>query len=256
MLRLGRIAACVAVAVALTACGGGNKNVVTDNPKAALAAASQRTAKSHTVKMTLSAKTSSVAVVDAKGAYDFDKSTGRFTMTGALISSIDMIITPDKVYVSTPKGPKKWAGLTQADLDKSGSGSFLSAIRSQVDPRETLRNLGTSTKNVRVIDEVKVDGVQTTHLGGDVDLSEAAIAKAPADQQASLRQARQSVGADSYPIQVWLDQAGRGRQLVYELTTGDAAQRATTTVELHLYDFGKDPGIEIPKPADVQAGLN
>jgi hypothetical protein len=256
MIRLGRVAACVALGVALTACSGGNKVSVTDNPKAALTAASERTAKAHTVKMNLTASTSNVPIVDGTGAYDFDKKTGRFTLKGALISSIDLVITPDKTFVRTPKGPKAWASLTQADIDKSGSGGLLSSIRSQVDPRATLANLGQTTKNVTVVGQEKVDGVKTTHLRGEVDVSEAAIAKAPKDQQDSLRQARQAIGTDSYPIQVWLDDAGRVRRVSYELTAGQAAQRATTTVELHLYDFGKDPGIEIPKPADVQAGLN
>jgi hypothetical protein len=255
MFKLRRVAAVVAVGVALTACSGDGKVSVTKNPQGALEAASARTAGAHTVKMSLTAKTSTVPVVDATGAYDFDKKTGRFTLTGALISSIDLVITPAKIYVRTPKAEKPWASLSQSDLDKSSGGGLLSTLRSQIDPRETLRNLGTTT-NVTVIGDEKVDDVPTTHLRGDVDVSEAAIAKAPKAQRTSLRQAHDAIGADSYPIQVWLDADGRVRRLTYELTAGAGAQRATTTVELHLFDFGKDPGIVIPAPADVHQGLS
>jgi hypothetical protein len=255
MLPLRRVAAVVTLAVALTACSNGNKNVVTDNPQAALSVAAKRTAEGGSVKMKLSAKTGTLAILDGTGAYDFKRETGRFTVTGALIRSLNLIITTDKVYVETPNKPKKWAALTDADLANSPQAGFLSSIRSQVDPRENLRNLGQTTTNVRVIGEEEINGAKATHLRGDVDLSEEAIAKAPADMRADLRKAREAANADSYPIEVWLDDDGRVRRLTYSLTAGAGAQAASTTVTLDLFDFGKDPGIVIPKASDVQNGL-
>lgn len=253
MPRLARYA--LVLTLVFAACSSGDKNVVSENPQAALSVAARRTAAGDSVKMAFEAKTSGISIATGTGAYDFKHKTGRFKLSGALLSSIDLVLTPDKVYVKTPKGPKKWAGVTEADL-QSGSGGFLSSIRSQLDPRESLRNLGQTTKNVRVVGEEKVRGVATTHVRGDVDLSDAAIAKAAPDTQESLRQARQSIGAESYPIEVWMDHDGRVRKLVYSLSVNQGGQTSTTTVLLELFDFGKDPGIVIPKPSDVKEGLN
>jgi hypothetical protein len=253
MLVLRRLAVIVAVAVTLAACGK-DKATISENPQAALGVAAKRTADGKTVQMTLDATAGSIKVVTGTGAYDFKSSTGRFKLSGALLSDFDVVITPDKLYVATPNGPKKWRGLTQEELDKAGSGTILASLRSDIDPRETLRNLGTTTKNVQVVGEEKVRDTNTTHLRGDVDLSDEAIAKAPKDQQQSLRDSRDSLQAQSYPIDVWLDKQGRVRRLAYAVTAGEGAQRATTTVQFELFDFGKDPGIVIPNPADVQNG--
>jgi hypothetical protein len=255
MLVFRRLAVVVALAVTLVACSK-DKTTVTDNPQAALGVAAKRTADGKTVQMSLDATTGGIKVVTGTGAYDFTNSTGRFKLSGALLSDFDLVITPDKLYVATPNGPKKWRALTQEDLSKAGSGSVLASIRTQIDPRETLRNLGTTTKNVQVVGEEKVRGTNTTHVRGDVDLSDEAIAKAPEDQRQSLRDARESIQAQSYPIDVWLDNSGRVRRLAYAVTAGDGAQRATTTVQFELFDFGKDAGIVIPKPADVKEGVD
>jgi hypothetical protein len=254
MLAFRRLALVLAVAVVLAACGN-DKPAVTENPAAALRVAAKRTAEGKTVQMSLDATTGSIKVVTGTGAYDFRNSTGRFKLSGALLSDFDVVITPDKLYVKTPNSEKPWRGLSDADLDKAGQGTVLASLRTQIDPRETLGNLGTTTKNVQVIGSEKVRGTNTTHIRGDVDLSDEAIAKAPADQRQSLRDARESIAADSYPIDVWLDKDGRVRRLAYAVTAGEAAQRATTTVQFELFDFGKDPGIVIPKASEVKEGV-
>ena len=255
MLVLRRVVAVVAVALTLVACGG-NKNNIASDPAGALKVAASKTTAGDSVKMELAAKTGSIAVATGTGAYDFKTQTGRFTLTGALIATFDLVITPGKLYIKTPNAPKPWAAVTEAEMAQSPSAGFLSTIRSQIDPRETLRNLGDTTKNVRVVGTEKVRDADTTHIRADVDLSDAAIAKAPANMQDSLRQARQSIQADSYPIEVWLDKDGRVRKLVYSLTVNQNGQASTTTVELAFYDFGKDPGIVIPKASDVKEGLS
>jgi LppX/LprAFG-like lipoprotein len=256
MLALRRIVTVVAISCALVACGSAKKSAVSDNPAAALSVAAKRTSQDGSVKIDLTANTGTLSIASGSGAYDFKHKTGRFTLNAALLSNVDMVITEDKIYVKTPKAAKAWASLTQADLDKSQGGGFLSSIRSQIDPRETLKNLGATTKNAKVAGTEKVRDVATTHVHADVDLSDAAIAKAPADVQDSLRKARQSIQTDSYPIDVWMDKDGRVRRLAYSITAVQNGQSSTTTVQLEFYDFGKDPGIVIPKPSEVQPGGN
>jgi hypothetical protein len=267
MLRFGRALGLVALVVAFvggTACsGGGGGDLASSNPSAALAAASRNTSKTGSVAMSFSASlggSKGMSVASGTGAYDFKHESGRFKFDVALGSSIEMVLTADKLYIKQPKvAPvnKAWRGITQEQLaqDPSRAG-FLGQLRGQVDPRSSLRNLGTSVKDVHKVAKEKVRGTDTTHIAGTVDLSEAAIAAAPKDAQAGMRQAREAVGADGYPVDVWLDADGRVRRIQYDLAVGTGAARAVTTVRLDLYDFGKDAAIVIPDASDVQEGLD
>lgn len=266
MLRLQRgvgLVALVFLLAAPTACSGGNGNLASSNPKAALAAAYGHTAAANSVKLSFSASFvgGGMSVAKGDGAYDFKNDRGRFKLSVVLGSSIEMVITADKLYLRQPAtqpGDKPWVAVTQDDLAEAGSGAgFLGQLRGQVDPRAALRNLGTSVKDVKKAGTAKIRGADTTHLTGTVDLSDAAIAEAPEDQRASMRQARDAIGSDGYPIGVWLDDDGRVRRLEYEMSVATGVGGpATTTVRLDLFAFGDDAGVVIPDAADVKEGLD
>ncbi len=266
MLRFQRavgLVALVFVFVAATACGGDGGDEASKNPKAALAAASRRTAEAGSVKMTFNARlggAKGASVASGDGAYDFTKDQGRFKLSVAFSSTVELLITPDRLYLKQPKTQptdKTWRSVSQEELARDPStAGFLSQLRGQIDPRAQLRNLGNNVTGVRKAGELKIRGVDTTKISGTVDLSEDAIAKAPAEQQDSLRQARQSLGTEGYPIDVWLDKDGRVRRLEYQIKVGTQAVGSTgATVRLDLFDFGEDTGVVLPDPADVQEGL-
>jgi hypothetical protein len=256
--------ALVFVLVAATACGGKSGDLASKNPKAALAAASRRTAEPGTVKMAFSARlggNTGMSVAKGDGAYDFKKEQGRFKLSVALGSTVELIITADKLYLKQPQAlptGETWVSATQEELAQNPStAGFLGQLRGQIDPRAQLRNLGANVTGVKKAGKAKIRGTDTTHVSGTVDLSEAAIAKAPSEEQDSLRQARQSLGTEGYPIDVWLDKDGRVRRLEYQIRVGTGAARsAATTVRLDLFDFGEDAGVVLPDPADVKEGLD
>jgi hypothetical protein len=250
-----------ALALVGGACGGGDKSsdLATKDPKAAMKAAATRTAEAKTVRLALTATSATkVKVLSGSGSYDFTNERGRFTLKTTLGSGADMLITPTDVYIKVPKKAKptdpSWIKLTEADItaaSEGGSGQFIQSIRKQVDPRTTLTALGTSVPDLTKIGEATIRGTKTTHLRGKVDLSDKAIAAAPASQQEGLRAAQKVFGADGYPVDVWLDSDGRVRRVQYEVTSGEGAAKSTTTVKLDLYDFGKAPTIELPAASDV-----
>jgi hypothetical protein len=268
MFRLQRAIGVVALAVVLVAAsacsGGGDKDLASSNPKAALAAAARETAKDGTVKMSFAASlgaSGGLSVAEGDGAYDFKTDRGRFKLAIALGQTIELVLTKDKLYLKQPAtqpSDKTWRSATLDELAANSSTSgFLGQLRGQVDPRDMLRNLGTTVRDAKKIGTQKVRGVDTTHISGTVDLTDEAIAKAPKNQQDALRQSRQAVGSDSYPIDVWLDKEGRVRRVEYQLAvgTGAAGSSAKTTVRLDLFGFGEDAGIVIPDPADVEEGF-
>jgi hypothetical protein len=262
-----RVAALVfALSVTVAACSSnGGANLAEKNPKAAMAAASRQTVSAKTVHLSLTAQTDKgIKVLDGSGAYDFPTSTGRFTLKTALGAGADMVTTSNVIYLKSGQAAgatQQWLSFTKAEVATAqaaanGRATFLASIRTQVDPRSTLDALGSNVPNLRKIGTAKIRGTATTHVAGRVDLSDKAIAAAPASRRASMRAARTTVGSDGYPVDVWLDRHGRVCRVQYVLTSGAAPNVVSTTVKLDLYDFGKPSGITVPAAAEVTDGAS
>ncbi len=249
------------------ACSDNGVDLAAKNPKAAMAAASKRTVNAKTVRLALSAKTQTgVSVVSGRGAYEFGGKRGRFTLSTASGTGVDVIITPATMYVKVPNTTadgKPYVSLTDADLATAAASTnaptvqlaqLLNQTRSQVDPRSTLDALGENVPRLKRVGAQKIRGAATTHFTGRVDLSDKALAAAPESKKAALQAARNTFGPDGYPVEVWLDNDGRVRRVQYALVSGTGAQQTSTTVRLDLYGFGDDSGIVIPNAADVGDG--
>lgn len=251
----------VALGLTGTACGADNSStdLATKDPQAAMAAASERTAEAKSVRLALSATSSTgVKVLSGTGSYDFVTDRGRFTLQTALGAGADMLITATDVFLKNPQaqqaGAKPWIRLSEADLAASraaGSAQFIDSIRRQVDPRSTLDALGANVPDLKKVGEQTLRGTKTTQLRGQVDLSDEAIAAAPAAQQEGLRSAQRVFGSDGYPVDVWLDGDGRVRRVQYDVSSGEGDAKTATTVKLDLYDFGEAPAIQLPADSDV-----
>lgn len=267
-----RVIGSFALVVALSCLGAAcstddGAKLAAKDPKAAMAAASRNTVNAKTVKLSLSATTKTgVSVISGDGAYEFKTNRGRFNLTTVSGTGVDIVITPQTVYVKVPNKTaegKTFVRLTEADLTAAAASTnagtvqlaqLLNQTRSQVDPRSTLDALGDNVPNLRKVGEQKIRGVATTHFRGRVDLSDKAIAAAPESKKAALQAARNSFGPAGYPVEVWLDKDGRVRRVQYALTAGTGAQQQSTTVRLDLYGFGAKSGIVIPSAAEVGDG--
>lgn len=228
-----------------------------------MARASERTAAAKTVKFKLTAKSSTgVAVVDGNGAYDFTKDQGKFTLNTAVGQGGEMLLTADALYLAVPperNNGLKWARLSnEAMKSAAASGNAqvgaLDQLRKQIDPRETLDELGLDLPNLKKTGSETIRDEKTTHLAGRVDLSDAAIAKAPADRREGLKAAQTAFGKAGYPIDVWFDKDGRVRRVRYAVPQGTGAEKTTTTITLEFFDFGKATGIAIPTTAEASDG--
>lgn len=262
MHRLRLLVGSVALGVALTgaACSSGTGDAASKNPAAAIKAASAKTTSSGTVKLALTAKDkTNKTVLSGDGAYDFDKNQGRFTLTTQVGAAADMVITPAELYLKLPQqntASKPWVGVTTKATGTTSQveatvRNYLDSVRTQIDPRTTLDALAVNVTSLKQVGTQTVRGTPTTHLAGHVDLSDAAIKKAPARQRASLRDARKAFGSDGYPVDVWFDHQGRVRRVQYVLATGTGVKATSTTVRLDLFDFGKPAGITVPDPSQV-----
>lgn len=255
--RIGSLALVGALALGACSSGGDGADLAAEDPKAAMAAAAKRTAEAKTVKLSMAATLGNgFTVASGTGAYDFENQLGRFSLKTTIGGNADMVITEDTLYLKAPQpGPdgKPWVALTDAALS-SGQGGYLSQLRGQIDPRSTLKVIGANVPDLRKVGTQTIRGTKTTHLAGRVDLSDAAIAKAPVSARADLKKSQEAFGADGYPIDVWFDRDGRVRRIQYEIDTETGAQKVTSKIRLDLFDFGHDAKIAVPKASEVRDG--
>jgi hypothetical protein len=260
MRKIRRTVLVVACALALAGCssggggdGGGSVDVA-KNPTAAMKAAAKRTADADSVQMTLTIGGGESKVGTGSGAFDFKKNLGRFKLDTTLGLKFDLVLAGDDAYMRNPskvEGAKPWLLLKQQAESGDPVASFVTQLRNQIDPRETLRYLDTLVSDVKLIGSATIRGEQTQHVRGRIDLSEEAIAKTPASMHNQLRQAQSTFGRDGYAVDVWLDGEGRVRR--FEFVTGAAGASPTTSkVTMDLFAYGEDPKITVPKASDVQ----
>lgn len=238
-----------AVALPLSGCGSDDLD-----PSAAVAQAADKTAAVEGMRLTMTVKTQG-QTLHGEGFVDPVKQQGRITMSVPGVGDIETITDKLRIYMKLPAAirdradlpdDKEWMSI---DLQKAleGQGVDLSSLMSPstTDPAAQLRQL----KAMGDIEEVgteDVDGVQTTHYSGTIDLRKAADLVPPDQRDAARRSADKLVelagGSGKIPTELWIDQEGHVRRMQQTTPTGQSD--ITTTVELS--DFGETEAIELP----------
>jgi hypothetical protein len=146
-------------------------------------------------------------------------------------------------------GGKAWV---RVDLEQAGkaSGIDINQLMSGAgqNPSDSLALLRSSGDFSEVGKET-VEGVETTHYHGAVDLRKAAAANGA---RADAIQRILDLGAPSqYPIDVWIDDAGYVRQYEasYDQTAG--GKSFSTTMTIGMSDFGVHVEVSAPPAAQV-----
>jgi hypothetical protein len=269
--------------VLVTACGGGDEQVVIEATPAAVAAAGQSTldAESARVEFTMTVDLGGFGLpVDApleiagEGLIDF---TGRRTSLELDLSSMLAAFGDDvpagvgsmfdDPVRSIQDGTVSYqcAGfyelllgsecirmdleeLTGRDLERMPANGL------SADPASLLRSLG-GTDEVEEVGQEEVFGVTTTHLRGTFTLSDA-IAALPGDAAEELQAAYERMGLDESGLDtgqqfdVWVDEAGRVRQIRQTIDLGGLAGGGDpATFEMRYVEFDVDVDIEVPTDA-------
>jgi hypothetical protein len=145
-------------------------------------------------------------------------------------------------------GHKPWIKLDLNKLTKKQYGATLAQLRagSANDPAQILGYLRGVSPKVRKVGTTAIRGTKTTHYKASVDLDKAAARKGPDAQQAT-KKLEQKIGTHTLPVQVWLDQQGRVRQVRMALpipTDGSGSSKVSVTTD--LYDYGTPVNIKAP----------
>ena len=130
----------------------------------------------------------------------------------------------------------------------------------QNDPSQALELLRGASELEDVGTE-DIDGTDTTHYRGTLDLEKAAEL-APAEVrtsvQAAVDQAKQQFGSTTVPMDVWVDsdELIRRMRFAYPLPPeAGGSENSQLVLQMDLFDFGDPVEIE-PPPADQVTDLN
>jgi hypothetical protein len=170
---------------------------------------------------------------------------------------VEIVSLPPDVYVKSPllgsavPHGKSWLHMNFDRLGKRlgvvSPGQF-----GQQDPRETLRNLRATSDRVEQLGRERVRGVETTHYRATVQIRKLE-ALAPASQRVAVRAKTERMvellGADSFPIEVWIDSRHLVRRTRLLMKMHQKGEAITMDMTADMYDFGPKPQAKRP-PAD------
>ena len=233
----------------LAACGGGSTSSqqVQLTPVAYVQQAAKKSAQATSEHVDLKA----TATVQGNpfaltGAGDFDNANRRGTMTvhanvQGLDMQIDEVLDGTTIYLKSPLfGAALPAGKTwmKLDLRKLGTsqGVDLTQLMGQ-DPAQAFSQLQASGQVTKVGDDT-IDGVDTTHYRGKIDLS-----KLP-----QLAKLKGLANAKYGPYDVWI---GKDDGYVRRVRTSYTVQQQAIAMTMSFSDFGKDVSVTVPAASET-----
>lgn len=179
---------------------------------------------------------------------------------GTSTMQLGMVLDGQDLYVKLPQaivnqlpslGGKAWVEESLAKATALPGLSSLGGDPATSDPGAILQELRAGADNVTDEGQQQVDGVQTTHYGGEINLDRL-LGNLPSGDRAALEQLTQGQGV---PIDVWIDAHDLVRRVVMSITlnapNGPSLQETATT---DITDYGPQPRPTPPPPGQVTDG--
>lgn len=263
--------------VAASACSGGHSTASPPaDPHKAVLAAVQTTESASSAAITISlsvtgtlslggvTSTTSAAIapaisldINGKGLFSFANKTGEMTLdipslgqgTAGTIQfrEIDGNLYLDTASLTSLDGGKPWIELNLAQFEQAESQSTNPlASLADGDPTQILSLLKDLGGTVMQVGTTDIDGVPTTEYAGQIDL--AGSGKSPSLLSPQLAQ---TLGLSSIPVDVWVDDEGRARQVETSFTVLGLDIKA----QAQIGSFGAPVSVS-PPPADQVANGN
>ena len=190
-------------------------------------------------------------VVAATGQGSFDSATGALQMqlsTSGLPGQGDVVVELRQVegnaYVSGVPGQP--AGqFVQVPLEELGAAS---GPLGGADPSQQLTLLEHVGDDVEQVGQEQVDGVETTHYSGVVDLEAAAEQAEGADAE-QLRQQYEQLGLSTVPFDLFVGPDGLPVRMATTVETSAGGQQVSSTSTVDFDEWGADVQVEAPEGA-------
>lgn len=273
-------AACAAGAVAVGGCGASNVAGNVIDPVAKAATVSNQ---APGMRMLVSMRVSAAALpapITASGAGTFStaRRTGSLNLAmdfssipqvaqalGSSTLQIEEIVDGLDIYLKLPAAlannpalhGKPWAKINLASAAQAAGISGVSSLMSNPassDPSQFLRYLQATSGGVTRVGSESVDGVQTTHYRGQIQLDRVPDAFPPA----SRSQARQTISAlqqvghiHALPVDVWIDGQHLVRRMAFTINETVSGQSLSTAMRIDIPQYGPQPSPQLPPASQV-----
>ncbi|HEY2224204.1 hypothetical protein [Actinomycetospora sp.] len=159
-------------------------------------------------------------------------------------------------------GGKSWVSVDVNRLAQSGYGAPLGAlgVGTTDNPAQQLGYLKAISDTTRLVGPEQIDGVDTTHYAGAVDLDKVPAADDPSTKP-GVDRLKAQLGSSLLPVDVWVDGGGKlrrvGQTVSVPATPGAPAGAPTTstTTTITFSDVGNAPEV-VPPPADQVSDIS
>jgi hypothetical protein len=179
-------------------------------------------------------------------------------MEALLLGTVVYLKLPGTLQAQVP-GNKPFARI---DLQAAGQSQGLDfgALSQSTDPTSGLGYLYGASDNVTKVGNETLRGAKTTHYKATVDLQKAELKMTPEQKQA-VEKVRTQLGTSTFPVDAWIDGAGRVRKMTYAIDmskaktpAGQPAGTGQTIITVELFDYGTAVNVAEP-PADQVADM-
>ncbi len=256
----------LALTTLLAACGS------SPDPLALVSSASQATTESGRARMFLETTVRGLAVGDdpsttGEGVVDFENQSGNLTLQlpsfgQASPGELELAYQGTVLYYRAsslfPDAPTPWVSIDIAEVSEELTGTDLGQLNQGAnnDPSNTLALLNGVADDVEEVGTEEVRGEETTHYRATVDVRRALDHQGAIADRQQFETFLDRFGAETIPVEVWLDDEGRARRMRYDQPLPDTPgvpipADAGVSLTIELYDFGVDEPVEIPPPSEV-----
>jgi hypothetical protein len=248
-----------ALALAVPGCTGDTSpQAAAASPTEIVLAANTRMTAAKSAKVhaeyTVNAPGQAAVTMTADGVLDAKARTADVTVTLPGLGKVALRIVDGAIYAKVPEAmaslsPKPWL-----KLDVAALGAAVGQFGSQ-NPADHLDMLAGMT-DVTEVGSEKIDGVETTHYRGKVDVAKAIKAATNPAARKNLESAAKAMATATMPADVWIDKQGRLRKMTFTMTAKPAAGsgvkgNATMVGAATFSDFGTPVKVTAPPAADV-----
>ena len=225
------------------------------------------------VKMTGQPEVPEGITITGDGAFDYANKRGSFTMVippvgGVEIGQIQAVFLGNVMYQKFPAqfaqflGGKPWIKIDLAAVSEMAGVDINTIMQAQSsDPTQALQFLRGAADDVTEVGKEELRGDDVTHYRATLDFQKA-VAAAPPEQQAALRQAAEIYAGQKVPAEMWIDDEDRLRRMTYKVdlamlqlpegaATAGAKPTGTMDFNMELFEFGVAVDAAAPPPDQV-----
>ncbi len=198
--------------------------------------------------------------ITGEGSVDFTDGSAVIILSVPGAGQVETRQVDGIVYTRVPEelagrlpGGFGWVRIDPREAAGQQLGGALPQGQTGGDPTQVLAYLRALSGDVTEIGQEDVRGTPTTHYRATADLREAARANGADDAQ--IEQIVQTLGQDTLPIEVWIDEDGRVRRIRQDVPvpagTAGGDQPSTTSLTQEFFDFGAQVDVQAPPEGET-----